>query len=375
MVLHTQLAMSPGLSARVTKAMTLSPLSFYKRYRSSYETPSPSSSLTLPVWKRGEEQATPEGQQQAVLVVDTAADEPLGLSYGALRRHELALKEGLVPSTCEIRQSFRSVSEQQRVEETPAPRLPTHTTWVDPMDNTVYTNILIYVPPVHTPIQTPPSPEWSSGSLPVSPSSLLVSTLIASPMTTPAYTPTMIDTESVPNEAPSKTYEFQPLAARTTPPSSDHTLISSDSTTRRGSWFRGEEQAAPEGQQQAVLVVDTAADEPLGLSYGALRCHELALKEGSVPSTCEIRQSFRSVSDQQRVEETPAPRLPTRTTWVDPMDNTVYTNILIYVPPVHTPIQTPPSPEWSSGSLPVSPSSLVVPTLIASPMTTPATTI
>ncbi|GKG62851.1 hypothetical protein Tco_0636582, partial [Tanacetum coccineum] len=35
-----------------------------------------------------EEEAEPEGQQQAVLVVDTTADEPLGLGYGALRRHE-----------------------------------------------------------------------------------------------------------------------------------------------------------------------------------------------------------------------------------------------------------------------------------------------
>nr|GFD21485.1 hypothetical protein [Tanacetum cinerariifolium] len=31
------------------------------------------------------------------------------------------------------------------------------------------------------------------------------------------------------------------------------------------------------------------------------------------------------------------------------------------VPVVVAPVQTPPSPEWSSGSLPVSPSSLIVP--------------
>ncbi|GKB56328.1 hypothetical protein Tco_0912514 [Tanacetum coccineum] len=49
---HTQPAMSPGLLARVIEAMTLSPLSFRKRYRSSYETPSPSSCLTLPIRKR-----------------------------------------------------------------------------------------------------------------------------------------------------------------------------------------------------------------------------------------------------------------------------------------------------------------------------------
>ncbi|GJY78360.1 hypothetical protein Tco_0484161 [Tanacetum coccineum] len=44
--------MSPGLSARVTEAMTLLDSAFRKRYRSSYETPSPSPSPTLLVRKR-----------------------------------------------------------------------------------------------------------------------------------------------------------------------------------------------------------------------------------------------------------------------------------------------------------------------------------
>ncbi|GKG43661.1 hypothetical protein Tco_0482754, partial [Tanacetum coccineum] len=52
---HTQPTLSPGLSARVTEAMTLSPPSFRKRYGSSYETPSssasPASSLTFPLRK------------------------------------------------------------------------------------------------------------------------------------------------------------------------------------------------------------------------------------------------------------------------------------------------------------------------------------
>ncbi|GJZ97760.1 hypothetical protein Tco_0670213 [Tanacetum coccineum] len=130
------------------------------RYRSSYETPSPLSSPTLPIRKRyrdtselvediedessdsdteregsedegpgsedegpssedegpgskeEEEEAAPEGQEQIVPVVDTATDEPLGLGYRALRRRELALGEGSVPSTFEIGQSSRSMSEQ-----------------------------------------------------------------------------------------------------------------------------------------------------------------------------------------------------------------------------------------------------------------------
>nr|GEY15796.1 hypothetical protein [Tanacetum cinerariifolium] len=167
------------------------------RYRSYYETPSPSSSLTHPIRKRyqgtseliedieeesldlnteensledkgsgsEEEEDVPEGQQQAVSVMDTTANEPLGLGYGALRRCMCRASEGRGDSCTPVR-----------------------ATWVDIVDGTVYTDILIYVPPVRVPVQTPPSPEWSSGSLPVSPSSLAVPILVASPSTTPTVT-------------------------------------------------------------------------------------------------------------------------------------------------------------------------------------------
>nr|GEW07651.1 hypothetical protein [Tanacetum cinerariifolium] len=136
-----------------------------------------------------------------------------------------------------------------------------------------------------------------------------------------------------------------------------------------------EEEAVPEGQHQAVSVVDTVMDEPLGLGYGALRHHELALREVLVPSTFEIGQSSRSMSKQEMVEETPTPRPQVRATWVDHVDGVVYTNIPVDVPPDRVPVQTPPLPEWSSGSLPVSPSSLAIPTSVASLVTTPAATI
>nr|GEW48354.1 hypothetical protein [Tanacetum cinerariifolium] len=51
------------------------------------------------------EEVAPKGQQQVVPVVDTAVDKPLGLDYGVLRRRELELREGLVPSTFEIGES------------------------------------------------------------------------------------------------------------------------------------------------------------------------------------------------------------------------------------------------------------------------------
>ncbi|GKB63700.1 hypothetical protein Tco_0919886 [Tanacetum coccineum] len=227
-----------------------------------------------------------------------------------------------------------------------------------------------------------------------------------------AHTPAIVDTEFEPEEAPSEIEEFLPLVYRApltdeefevsepsdTRITSSHSSASSDSTallspdlphTERegsededpGSEDEGlgseeeEEEAAPKVQHQAILVMDTATNKPLGLGYGALRRRELALGEGSVPSTFEIGQSSRSLLEQQRVEETPTPRPRVRTTWVDPVDGTVYTDIPVDVPPARLPVQTPPSPEWSSGSLPVSPSSLTVPTLVASPVTTPAATI
>ncbi|GKB91979.1 hypothetical protein Tco_0964251, partial [Tanacetum coccineum] len=170
-VVRTQPTLLPGISARIAKAATLSPSSFHKRYRSFYETPSPSSSPTLPIRKRcqgtskvildietedesldsdakgggledegpgldneghvlddegygledegpgsEEEEVAPEGQQQTISVVDTAVDEPLGLGYGALRRRVLALGDGSVPSTFEVGQRFRSVPEQEGAE-------------------------------------------------------------------------------------------------------------------------------------------------------------------------------------------------------------------------------------------------------------------
>ncbi|GKD51705.1 hypothetical protein Tco_1280681 [Tanacetum coccineum] len=119
--------------------------------------------------------------------------------------------------------------------------------------------------------------------------------------------------------------------------------------------------------KQAVPVVDTATDEPLGLGYEAARCRTLALADDLVPSTFEIGQSSRSVPEKQKAEETPAPSLPIRPTWVDPRDGIVFTDIECVVPPVRALVQTPPSPERSSGSLPVSLASLLVSTSIASP--------
>ncbi|GJZ25652.1 hypothetical protein Tco_0569905 [Tanacetum coccineum] len=191
--------LSPGKSARIAETTALSPSSFCKRYRSSYETSS-SSSLNLPGRKRyrgttelildidsegdelGEEDTEEDASldadderekassleeeeaDQAVLVVETAVSESLRLGYGALRRHKLAVEEDQ----------------------------PTLVTWVDPEDDRVYTDVPAYVPPA-APVQTPPSPEWSLSSLPVSPSSPVVTSPTASPVATPTATILRLD--------------------------------------------------------------------------------------------------------------------------------------------------------------------------------------
>ncbi|GJX62165.1 putative ribonuclease H-like domain-containing protein [Tanacetum coccineum] len=216
MVVRTQPTMSPGISGRVTKAMSLSTSSFRKSYRSSYETPSssttPASSPTLPIRKRyggtsesildteteGDElevketgseseasedegpsleskEAALEGQQQQVVSVEnTVADETLGLGYRAARRRALELTEDIAHSTYEVGQSSGSVPVQKTVEETTTPRLLVCTTWEDPVDGTIYTDIECVMSPVRAPVQTPALLEWSSGSLPVSLASLNV---------------------------------------------------------------------------------------------------------------------------------------------------------------------------------------------------------
>ncbi|GKA60930.1 hypothetical protein Tco_0760337 [Tanacetum coccineum] len=106
---------------------------------------------------------------------------------------------------------------------------------------------------------------------------------------------------------------------------------------------------------------------PLGLGYGALRRRELALEEGDVYSTFEVGQGSGSVPKFGRPERVLAFRQPTLTTWTNPKDGMIYIDIPDYPPPA-PPVQTPPSPEWTSGSLPISPSHSDVPSPISSPM-------
>ncbi|GJU93803.1 hypothetical protein Tco_1318559 [Tanacetum coccineum] len=97
-----------------------------------------------------ENEAVPESQQQATSVVGTAINAPLGLGYGALRRRGLALEED-------------------------------HVYHVHLEDSMVYIDVPAYPPPA-PPVQIPPSPEWTSSSLPISLSPFVVPSPISSPM-------------------------------------------------------------------------------------------------------------------------------------------------------------------------------------------------
>ncbi|GJW13614.1 hypothetical protein Tco_0017747 [Tanacetum coccineum] len=192
-LLSRQPAMSPGHSARVAEAMALLDSTFRKRYRSSYETPSPSSSLTLLVRKRY------RGTSELILDNDSEWDELGDKDHGlndesqgledeglSLEEEEVipeAVGEDQAPSTFEVGQSSRSVPKQQGAERVSAFRQLTLDTWVDPKDSRVYTGIPAYVP-LAAPVQTPSSPEWSLSSLPVSPSSPIVPSPIASSVAT-----------------------------------------------------------------------------------------------------------------------------------------------------------------------------------------------
>nr|GEX71571.1 hypothetical protein [Tanacetum cinerariifolium] len=123
-------------------------------------------------------------------------------------------------------------------------------------------------------------------------------------------------TESDLGEAPLETEESQPLGSRVPLMGEEFEVF--EPSEEEGPGTDEEEKDATEVQQQAVLVMDTATSEPLGRGYEALRRRELAVEVDQAPSTFE----------------------------------------------------TPPSPEWSSGSLLVSASSLVVPSPVASPVAT-----
>nr|GEU80671.1 hypothetical protein [Tanacetum cinerariifolium] len=204
LAVRTQSTLSLCMSGRIAEASALSLSSFLKRYRSSYETPSPSSSLTLPIQKRY--QGTSE------LVEDTK-DEILNSNT----KREGSEDEG--PGS---------------EDEGPGSEDGGHG-----LEDEVIEQLMAQ----------------SDTNLKMA--KLLTFTLKFLDFRTPLAFTAIFVIMGVLHEGLGLEEE--------------------------------EEEATPKGQRQAVsVVVDTITDEPLGLGYEALRRRELALGEGSIPSTFEI---------------------------------------------------------------------------------------
>ncbi|GKC17914.1 hypothetical protein Tco_1014696, partial [Tanacetum coccineum] len=206
--------MSLGLSASMAEVTAMSDSTFRKRFRSSYESLPSSSPPDLLSRKhyRGTSELVEDDEEEDEEMEEssdsdsvsedegpTAEDEDpakgddglaardegpgmgveslsLGLGYGALRHWEIALGKGQMPSVFE----------------------PTLTTWVDLKDGIAYIDVLTYPPPA-PPAQTPPSPEWSSGSLSISPTPFIVPSPISSlmiPLTVPSHVASSITAET-----------------------------------------------------------------------------------------------------------------------------------------------------------------------------------
>nr|GEX35963.1 retrotransposon protein, putative, Ty1-copia subclass [Tanacetum cinerariifolium] len=179
LAVHVPLAMLHGLSASIAKVAAMSDLAFLEDDKEEDEE---------------EEDEGPavedEGPARAAQVVEIVVREPLGFGYEALRHREIALREGQMPSVFEVGQGSGYVPKPERPERVLALRHPTFTAWIDPKDGRVYIDVPAYPPPT-PPVQTWPSLEWSSGSLPVSPAPSIVPSTISSPMT-PLTVPSLV---------------------------------------------------------------------------------------------------------------------------------------------------------------------------------------
>ncbi|GKC30942.1 hypothetical protein Tco_1038236 [Tanacetum coccineum] len=209
MAVRVQPVLSPGYSVRIAEASSMSDVAFHKRFRFSYES-SPSPSPTLPVRKRY------RGTSDLILGTNNKGDE-LGdeeVSLNSDSGSEDAEDEGTATGDedpCLDDEGYGLDDESRGIDDEGhriglwgAKTLrvrsrggsegePALTTWTDPEDGTVYIDVPTY-PPSSPLVHTPPSPNWTPGSLLISPShsdvpspvSLpLISLTVPSPVATP----------------------------------------------------------------------------------------------------------------------------------------------------------------------------------------------
>ncbi|GJS87959.1 hypothetical protein Tco_0770595 [Tanacetum coccineum] len=207
-------AMSPGLSTSMAEVVVMFESAFRKRFRSSYESSSSSSPPDLPLQKRyrgtfelveddDEEDTDIEESLHSDSVSEdegpTAEDEDPASGTRFLLRGTRALGRRRRLYLRVSRDGSGSAPESERPKRVSASKHPTLTTWTDSKDGMVYIDVPAYPSPA-PPIQTPPSPEWSSRSLPISPAPSIIPSPISSPMIplivpSPLATPATAETE------------------------------------------------------------------------------------------------------------------------------------------------------------------------------------
>ncbi|GJT95099.1 hypothetical protein Tco_1090617 [Tanacetum coccineum] len=369
-IVHAQPAMSLGILASVAEAMALSDSAFRKSYRSSYETPSPSltllvrkryrgtSELILDTYSDEDELGDEDGEDESLDADDererlddegpSLDDDSRGLEYEglSLEEDEKFVPEGVmfIPAYVDSKTITQADGVQRFRVLVPLPddRYVATGTRTDSSHSSTSSdftaplsldNPLTHVSPTLTPTCASFHHKTARMTMRAQPAmSLGISASVK------RRCPYKDTDEDVEDESLDTVNEIERL---------DDEGYRLDDEIRslecEGLGLEEEEEFIPEGQQHVVLVVDTATDGPLRLSYGALRRHELAVEEDQVPSTFEVGQSSRSVTEQQGAERVSAFRLPTQGTWVDLEDGRVYTDILAYTPRVAS-VQTPPSP-------------------------------
>ncbi|GKC21472.1 hypothetical protein Tco_1023622, partial [Tanacetum coccineum] len=157
MTVRAQPAMSPGYSARVAEVMALSDSAFRKRGTS---------------WEMRILRRMKRMRVRMQMTKERSDGEGHGLGDD---------DHGLDDESQGLEDEGASLEEEEAVPEVSSGGGP------DTEDDRVYTDVPAYAPPV-VPVQTPPSPEWSLGSLLVSPSSPVVPSPIASLVATPTAT-------------------------------------------------------------------------------------------------------------------------------------------------------------------------------------------
>nr|GEZ72259.1 hypothetical protein [Tanacetum cinerariifolium] len=159
--------MSPGFSSGIAKVAAMFDLVFRKSKSEDVEDEGPTTNDDDPAM--GDEVLVAGGRGPRMGVESRGLDdESHGLDdeghgvesdgFGLGEEDEAVLKG---------QSGFWFAPELERSERMSASRQPTLTTWTYLEDCMVYIDVHVYPPPA-PPVQTPPSPKWSSGSFPIS---------------------------------------------------------------------------------------------------------------------------------------------------------------------------------------------------------------